>query len=226
MTTTILDLAEITGLALVIALSPVPVTGQLLLVLNNRTQWTSAAFATGWAAAVLLLCGLAATGAALLLPRFTIGWGDMALVSTIVGGGLVVAGIFLLRRPGPPPDSEPSRITRLFTNLSPTRALLIGVGYGALRPKNLITAIAAGLIIGAGYPHLWEAGILVIYFAAIGTLTLAAPVLVYVLGGTKTRAGMRRLHEALSRNGSRITGVALGVIGLIVAGFGLLQLLA
>lgn len=226
MTASILDLVEITGLALVIALSPVPVTGQLLLVLNNRTQRTSAAFVTGWATAVLLLCGLAATGAALLLPRLTIEWGEMALVSVIVGAGLVIAGVFLWRRPASGPDSEPSRITRLFTNLGPTRALLIGVGYGALRPKNLITAIAAGLIIGAGYPDLGGATILVIYFAVVASVTLAAPVVVYVLGGQKTRAGMHRLQQTLSRHGSRITGVALAAIGLIVAVFGLVQLMA
>jgi hypothetical protein len=216
------DLVEITGLALVIALSPVPVTGQLLLVLTNRTQWTAATLATGWAVAVVVLCGLAATGAALLLPRIVVDWPEVPIVTLVVGIGLAAGGIFVWRRPVASPDASPSRIARLFSGLGPTRALLIGVGYGGLRPKNFIAAVAAGLIIGAG-SSFWEGTVLVLYFAAVASASLAAPVLTYVLGGPKTRDGMRRLHVFLSRNGIRITGVALAAIGVIVAGFGLTQ---
>lgn len=219
----VIDLLEITGLALVIALSPVPMTGQLLLVLNNRTQWTSAAFAAGWAIAILLVCALAATGAALLLTGLIIDWAEVAWVSLLVGIGLIVVGVVLWRRQAPSPAAEPSRVARMFAGLTPTRGLLIGIGYGALRPKNLFTAVAAGLIIGAG-SSLLEGTLLVLYFAVLGSASLAAPVLVYVLGGQRTRAGMRRLQRLLSRHGNRITGSALAVVGLIVAGFALLQL--
>jgi hypothetical protein len=219
----LIDVVEITGLALVITLSPVPVTGQLLLVLNSRHQWTSGAFATGWALAILSLCTLAATGAALLLPRFDVDWAEVAWVSIIVGVGLIVGGAILWRRPAAEPGAAPSRIGRMFTGLTPTRGLLIGIGYGAFRPKNLVAAIAAGLIIGAG-SSLWDGTILALYFALLGSSTLAAPVLVYVLGGVRTREGMRRLQRLLARHGNRITGSALAVIGLILSGFGLLQL--
>jgi hypothetical protein len=219
------DLIEITGLALVITLSPVPVAGQLLLVLNSRSQWTSGAFVTGWALAILALCALAETGAALLLPRLVFDWSEVALVTVIVGAGLAVAGVVLWRRLPASTDAEPSRVAKIFAGLGPTRGLLIGVGYGGFRPKNFIAAIAAGLIIGAG-SSLGEGTLLVVYFALIGSASLAAPVLVYVLGGHRTRAGMRRPQALLSRNGNRITGSALIVIGAIVAGFGLLQLFA
>ena len=221
-----LELVEITGLALVIALSPVPVTGQLLLVLNNRTPWTPAAFVTGWAAALLALSGFAATGAALLLPGVVVDWAEVALLTLIVGVALVVAGLLLWRKRPGNPAGERSRIGELFAGLTPTRGLLIGVGYGAFRPKNLLTALAAGLIIGAGTSSLWEGSILVLCFAALGSATLAAPVLVYALGGNRTRDGMRRLQQLLARNGNRITGSALAAIGLVVAGFGLAQLLS
>lgn len=219
-----LELVEITGLALVIALSPVPVTGQLLLVLNNRTPWTPAAFVTGWAAALLALCGFAATGAALLLPGVVIDWAEVALLTLIVGVALVVAGILLWRKPPGNSNGERSRIGNMFAGLTPTRGLLIGVGYGALRPKNLLTAIAAGLIIGAGTNALWEGSLLVLYFSALGSATLAAPVLVYALGGSRTRNGMRRLQLLLSRYGNQITGSALAAVGVVVAGFGVVQL--
>ena len=218
------DLIEITGLALVIALSPVPVTGQLLLVLNNRTQWTSAAFATGWAIALLAVCGLAATGAALLLPRFfDVDWRELAPITVVIGVGLIIGGAILWRRPAADANAEPSRMTRIFTGLGPTRGLFIGFGYGALRPKNFLASVAAGLITGAN-SSLWDGTLLVLYFTALASATLAAPVLVYVLGGSRTRGGMHRLQALLARHGNRITGSALVVIGLIVAGFGLQQL--
>ncbi|GGF05424.1 GAP family protein [Mycetocola zhadangensis] len=220
------DLLEITGLALVITLSPVPVTGQLLLVLNNRKQWTSAAFATGWAIALLIVCGLAATGAALLLPRiFDVDWRELAPITLLVGIGLVVGGVVLWRRPANATDAAPSRISRIFTGLGPAQGLFIGFGYGALRPKNFLTAIAAGLLIGAN-SSLWGGVALVLYFTILASASLAAPVLVYVLGGNRTRDGMHRLQQFLTRHGNRITGAALAVIGLIVGGFGLLRLVA
>lgn len=219
-----LELVEITGLALVIALSPVPVTGQLLLVLNNRTPWTPAAFVTGWAAALLVLCGFAATGAALLRPGLAVDWAEVALLTLVVGVALVVAGVLLWRKPPGNPTGERSRMGAIFAGLTPTRGLMIGVGYGGLRPKNLLTAIAAGLIIGAGTNSLWEGSILVLFFAVLGSATLAAPVLVYALGGNRTRNGMRRLQQLLARNGNRITGSALAAIGLVVASFGIVQL--
>ncbi|MCP2032524.1 hypothetical protein L1277_002627 [Okibacterium sp. HSC-33S16] len=220
-----LDLVEITGLSLVITLSPVPVTGQLLLVLTNRTQWTAAALATGWAVAVVVLCGFAATGAALLLPQIVVDWAEVPVITLVVGIGLAGGGLVVWRRPTGDPDASPSRMARLFTGLTPTRALLIGIGYGGLRPKNFIAALAAGVIIGAG-SSLWEGTVLVVYFAVLASASLAAPVLVYVLGGAQTRDGMRRLQQVLARNGNRITGAALAVIGVIVAGFGLIQLVS
>lgn len=226
MTATAIELTEITGLALIIALSPVPVTGQLLLVLNNRSPLTPGAFAIGWAAAVALLAALVATGAAVLLPPLDVDWADIALVPLVVGLGMIAGGVVVWTRTAPDTVPEPSRLTAMFTRLSPVRALLLGLGYGAFRPKNFVAALAAGLIIGAENTDVWEGSLLVVYFAVLGSVTLAAPVLVYALGGTRTRAAMRRLQGTLSRHGRRITSSALVVIGLLLAGFGGYQLLS
>ncbi|MEO6827251.1 MAG: GAP family protein [Microbacteriaceae bacterium] len=220
-------MSEITALiplALTIAASPVPIAGLLLILLSPNGFASGTWFVIGWCVGI----AFAASGLSYLssllpdihAPRML--WAD-ALVPLLVGVLLVVAGVIQWRkRPERGAEAPLPRWMAAFERLKPGRAAVIGFAYAAFRPKSLVMAAAAGVVILRSAGDVASAVIWLLIFTVLASVTMVAPVLAYGLGGNAVRDGLIRGRRWLVGNLAVISSVALLSLGvaLVVIGVG------
>ena len=87
-----------------------------------------------------------------------------------------------------------------------------------LNPKNLaLTAAGAATIAAAGLTTGEEIGAFAI-FVTIASITVAAPVLVYLIMGDRVQGGLNTLKEWLVANNNTVMAVVLVVLGAKLLG--------
>jgi hypothetical protein len=90
----------------------------------------------------------------------------------------------------------------------------------AVNPKNLILAAGAGATIAqAGLSGNKDATV-VIGFVLLASVTIAAPVLVYLFGGAKAQRILDGWQTWLGQNNATVMSVLLVVIGAVLFGKG------
>jgi threonine/homoserine/homoserine lactone efflux protein len=213
---------QLLPLALTIALSPLPLAALLLMLLAPGGFRAAAGFSIGWFLGVLLSATLLALLSS-LLPHDR-GAGSSLLqvvVPLLLGSALIVLGIVQWHdRPSRGADVPLPRWLSALDRLTPGRATIIGVGYAAFRPKNLVMAAAAGVVILGAHADPTEIVISVAVFTALASITMLGPVFAYAFGGQAVRGRLERLREWLVRNMPLITVVTVLVLGafLVLAG--------
>jgi len=213
---------QLLPLALTIALSPLPLAGLLLMLLAPDGFKAAAGFSIGWFLGVLMSATLLALLSSLLPHDRSAGTRALQVtVPLVLGVALIVLGLVQWHdRPARGAEVPLPRWLNALDRLSPARATIIGVGYAAFRPKNLVMAAAAGVVIlGA---HSDPTGILlsVALFTALASITMLGPVLAYAFGGPRVRAWLVRLRMWLVQHMPLITVVTVLLLGvfLVLAG--------
>ena len=213
---------QLLPLALTIALSPLPLAALLLMLLAPGGFRAAAGFSIGWFLGVLLSATLLALLSS-LLPHDR-GAGSSLLqvvVPLLLGSALIVLGIVQWHdRPSRGADVPLPRWLSALDRLTPGRATIIGVGYAAFRPKNLVMAAAAGVVILGAHADPTGIVISVAVFTALASITMLGPVVAYAFGGQAVRGKLARLREWLVRNMPLITVATVLVLGafLVLAG--------
>lgn len=218
---------QLLPLALTIALSPLPLAALLLMLLSPHGFKAAAGFSIGWFAGV----ALSATALALLsslLPHDR-GSGSRALqvvVPLLLGLALIVLGVVQWHdRPQRGAEVPLPRWLSALDRITPARATIIGVGYAAFRPKNLVMAAAAGVIILGAHTDPTAIVISVGVFTVLASITMVTPVLAYAFGGPRVRRRLARLRQWLVHNIPLITVLTVILLGLFLVGVGLATLL-
>jgi hypothetical protein len=97
----------------------------------------------------------------------------------------------------------------------------MGAFLSGLNPKNLaLTAAAAATIAAAGLTTGEQIGALAI-FVAIASVTVAAPVLVYLIMGDRVQGGLNSLKGWLIANNNTVMAVLFVVFGAKLIGDGI-----
>ncbi|WEO76322.1 GAP family protein [Cryobacterium sp. SO2] len=215
---------QLLPLALTIALSPLPLAALLLMLLAPDGFRAAAGFSIGWFIGVLLSATLLAVLSSLLPHDRSSGTRVLqVVVPLLLGLVLIVLGIVQWHdRPRRGQVVPLPRWLSALDRLTPARATILGVGYAAFRPKNLVMAAAAGVVIlGA---HTDPTGIIfsVALFTALASITMLGPVLAYAFGGAAVRLRLVRLRQWLVSNMPLITVVTVLLLGifLVLAGLG------
>jgi hypothetical protein len=200
------------------ALSSVPITATLVILLSPRRRQSSVAFLAGWVLTIAVVA-LAAAGGALAMPlsrrehdRLT------AAFAVIAGTGLVVAAVVTLRRSRTRAPRSTSRLDAL-GSYSPAASFGIAFLMG-FRPKALILGIAAGLVLSSEPLTSRSSTIALAVYVAISASTVAVPIVCTLLAPTFMEPRLERSHDWLSRNGLVITAWVMMLIGLTLAALG------
>ncbi|GAA3589262.1 hypothetical protein GCM10022198_11390 [Klugiella xanthotipulae] len=222
-------LAELFALSLGVAISPVPIMGTVLLLVSPRSASASVGFAFGWISGI----AVAVTGFTLLAALIPVSaaarepadappvWGYLQIG---LGAALIVVTLVQwLRRPRDGAAQLPRWVSAV-DRLTTARAVLIGFVYSALRPKNLLIAVASGVVISAPGLSLAERIVAIAVYSVLASVTIAAPIMAYFWGNRRVEAGLETLSDWLLRYSAAVTSVAMLMLAGILLWSGLTHL--
>lgn len=191
--------------ALGIAASPFGVVPAILLLFTPSPRANPFAFLAGWAAGVAVGFLLAALSADMLAARESGPW--FAPLRLVAGVGLLALAFRQWRRRN---SAETPAWMAGLAAYTPFKSLRLGVLLSLANPKVLLLAAAGGLSL-AGADGLW---LPTLAFALVASLTVAAPLLAYLLAGDRVMAPLQHARDWLVRHNGVIVACVLALIGL------------
>jgi Sap, sulfolipid-1-addressing protein len=216
-------IGEVLGLAIGIAISPVPIIALILMLLTPKARSNGLAFLIGW------MLGLIVVGAIALVLA------DSAGVSTSSGASngadtfkLVLGLLFLVlavrqwrSRPGPGEEAPMPKWMRSLDGFTPGRSFGVAAVLSGVNPKNLVLNLAAAATIAqAGLSGAQQAVVLAV-FVVIASLGIIAPYVVYVAMGDRAAAMLGGWKAWLVANDAAVMAVLFLVFGFVLIGKGL-----
>jgi threonine/homoserine/homoserine lactone efflux protein len=216
------------SLAVGVALSPVPIIAVVLMLVSPRGRVNGVAFVLGW------LVGLGLLGTVALLAASQANPTDDNEPATWVGllklalGGLTLLLAVAQWRKRPRGDEEPAppRWMGAIDAFTPVKALGAGIALAAVNPKNLLLGVSAAATIASTGIAAGEQVVAYAVFALVGTIGVAAPVVISVALGSRSGPVLDRLRIWMAHNSAVIMAVLLLVIGAKLVGDGITSLSA
>lgn len=213
-------LAQLIPIALAVALSTVPITVTLFILLSERRQATALPFLSGWVigtAAGLLLATLAAQALPGRPRQFASLIDDLEILT---GSALILYGLATLFRHRR--GAQPAAWIEGIGSLGALAALGIGLALN-LRPKALLLVSAAGLAISGAPPGVdgGDTLILIVVYTAIATSTVVAPTLATLFFPGRMEPRLVMARDWVNAHGPVVTGVVVILVGVVVLAAGI-----
>ena len=214
-------IGETLPLALAIAISPLSIVTVVLMLLSPRARRTSTGFLIGWVIGIAVPVMVFALVGGILPPRASPGGPDIArAVVQFVLAALMLLLAARVWRTRPKTDGEPTlpRWMSAIDSLTFFRALGVGLLLSAPRPKNLLVAAGAGVILGGAELSLSAAFAAGAVFVLCAVSTVLLPVAAFFVASERLREPLEALHRWLVRENTVITTVLLALIGVLLLG--------
>lgn len=214
-----LVLAKLATPALVVALSPIPIVVALvLLVHNDRPQSSSLAYLLG-----RMISLTALTAAFMRVPRLVDDLNGPAPAWTdwmVMGAGVAVIalGAWLWWRGAR--TAVPSEWEGRVGGITPTAAASIGMLPMLANPKVLAASAAAGTQIGSVRLTAAGSAVAIGCYAALASSTVAAPILAYVVVGSRIDPHLERIRGWIQARRHALTAMMLVIVGVAVLLYG------
>jgi threonine/homoserine/homoserine lactone efflux protein len=213
-------IGDILPLAIVVAISPVPIIAVILILFSARARTNGPAFLAGW------VVGLAVLGTVVLVLSDAGDLHDQDGPSTAAGVVQLILGVLLLLaslrqwRSRPKHGEEPEMPKWLagVDGLSPVKAAGLGVLLSAVNPKNLLLVIAAAVTIGQAGLGTGQQVVALVVFVLVGSVTVALAVVYSLLGGEGAAARLEEAKDWLAANNATVMFILLLVFGVVLIG--------
>ena len=219
-------IGESLAAAVGVALSPLPIIACVLVVVSPRGRVNGPLYLCGQ------ILGVATVGLVVLLLAGAAGSGDDDEVSgsrswlpLVVGVALLLMALRQWR--GRPRDGDEVALPAWMGAIDafgPGKALAAGFALSAFNPKNILLTIGGMASIVAAGVSSGEELVALAVFVLIGSLGVAAPVVIAFALGDRADATLARLRTWLTRNSAAIVAailvlIAAKLIGDAIAGF-------
>ena len=204
-----------------IALSPLPVTVVVIILMSNRARSNAPAFLLGWILGILVVCTTV-----FFLPGIETARGEPTQLSGIVR---VILGIALLllsvrqwkQRPTPGKVVKLPTILQHLEKIGVYQSFVTGFLLSGIGPKNLLLNIAGAISIDTSMLDPKKQLIVLVVFTFTASLTVAAPVAGYFLLNARAEAFFGQLKNWLINNTVTVTIVLLLISGTLLIGLGI-----
>jgi threonine/homoserine/homoserine lactone efflux protein len=207
--------------ALAVALTPIPIVAVVLVLGAPNARTAGPAFAVGWIAGLILVSAVVV----LLVGRGDdpdrddpgLNWFKVAIGVLF----LLMAARQWTKRPAQHEEpTTPSWMTSIEA-ATPQKALLLGATFSGANPKNLALTVAASASIAEA--ELEHAGtvIAIVVFIALASVTVAGPVLFYLLDADRAAPPLAAVKQFMSDNDAVIKMLVLLLLGATILGEGL-----
>jgi hypothetical protein len=213
-------LGQLIPVALAAALSTVPITAMIFILLSERRSATALPFLSGWVLGTAAGLTLATLAAHALPGRPRQLDALIGTLEILVGSALVVLGLVtLVRHTRTSTSQRPSWIEGI-GSFGPLPALGIGLALN-VRPKALLLFAAASLAISGAQLSVPDTLILIAVYTAVATSTVVAPTLATVFFPQRMEPRLVVARDWIGAHGAALTGVLMILIGVVVIGAGI-----
>ena len=209
-------ISEILTFAIGVAISPVPIIAVILMLFSQRARVNGPVFLLGWAATLAIVSGVVyaisdqANAATDNTASDTISWLKIALGLLF----LLLAARQWRSRPAAGAEPEMPKWMHGIDTLAPGKALGLGVLLAGVNPKNLILTIGAATGLAQFGLSTADAAVSLIVFVLLASLTIAGPVVYYLLGGERAKKELDGLKSWLTVHNAAVMTVLFLVLGV------------
>jgi threonine/homoserine/homoserine lactone efflux protein len=216
-------IGEILPQAIGVAISPVPIIAVILMLFSKRAKSNGAAFLIGWIAALAIVGGLVIVLAN--AGHVSVG-GTPGMIAYLVKLLLGLLFLFLAWRQwkSRPKEGEQPQMPKWMETIdafSAGRALGLAALLAGVNPKNLALALAAAVTIAQAGLSGAQPWIALSIFVILGSITVAAPVIYFLLAGKTAEKTLTSWKTWLVANNSTVMFVLFIVLGVKLIGDGL-----
>jgi hypothetical protein len=208
--------------AIGVAISPLPIIAVILVLFSARARVNGPVFLVGWVVGVTVV----SVAVYLLSDAGDASTDDSAsdTVSTaklLLGVLLLVLAVRHLRaQRRAEATSEPKWMASI-DSLTPVKAGGLGALLSGLNPKNLALSLAAGASLAQSGAAGGDAVAGLVAFIVVASLSIAVPVVSYLLGGQRAAAVLDAWRGWLSTHNDAVMAVLFLVFGVVLIGQGL-----
>jgi Sap, sulfolipid-1-addressing protein len=217
---------QLLPVGLAAAISTVPISLMIVILLSRRRSVAALPFAIGYVFGTAAVVVVAAYASQLLPdPSRRQPVAAVGVLEIILGTGLVVLGIIRARRRpdlGAPPSRLAAIASSMITTIGPVKALGLGLLLG-FRPKSVLLAGVVGLQLASLKPGPELVGVILGY-TLIATSTVLVPVVLTIISPKRMEPRLTSSSELLTTHGPLISAVVLVMVGVVVIGVGLQDL--
>ncbi len=206
-----------------VAVSLLSIIAVTLMLFSKRARVNGPVFLLGWVLALAVVSGLAY----LLAEQGNASTSTSA--SESIAWGKIVFGVLLLliavrnwrNRPAPGTESEMPKWMGGIDALTPGKALGLALLLAGVNPKNFMLSVAAGVGLTQLGLSTSDALVSLLVFIVVGSLTIAGPVVYYLLGGDDAETRLREMKDWLALHNDAVTAVVFVVFGVDLIAKGL-----
>ncbi len=218
-------IGDVLPAAIGVAISPVPIIAIILMLGTPKARSNGPAFAAGWVIGLVLVSVIV-----LLLASDTDDADSGA--STAAGVVKLLFGLLFLflalkqwrGRPRPGQQAAMPTWMAAIDRFTAGKSFGLGALLSSVNPKNLgLTLAAAASIARAGLSG-GETVVSVAVFVVIGSITVAGPVLYYLLAGDRAASALGEIKEFMSEHNAVIMMILFLVLGAKLVGDGIATL--
>jgi len=200
--------------------APVPIIAVILMLFSKAAKVNSLSFLAGWivgllgAGMIVLALGVSSSDGA---PSTASGW-----IKVVIGALFLVLGV--KQWLGRPKKGEQATVPGWMSSIddfTAAKAFGVGVLLSGVNPKNLGLTIAAAATIGGAGLSTGDEIIVMVVFVLIASLTVAAPVFLNLILGSKAEHGLNEMKQWLTDNNATVMSVLFVVLGAKVLGAGI-----
>jgi threonine/homoserine/homoserine lactone efflux protein len=211
--------------AIGVALSPIPIIAVILMLSTQRARVTGPAFAVGW------VVGIVAVSVIVLLLAGPSDDPDSGASTATAWLKIVLGAIFLRlgvqqwhKRPRSGEVTPMPKWMDTVDQFTAGKAGGLGVLLSAVNPKNLALTVAAMAGVAQAGLSAGEDVVAVAVFVVLASLTVAGPVVVYLLMGRRAEHALTSVKDWMAENNATIMFVLFLVLGMKMLGDGIADL--
>lgn len=211
---------EVMGLALAVAVVPIPMIAVILMLLSKSATRNSVSFLAGW------VIGLTALGGVLLAidaaAADAAGEDAGGYLRLAIGAALLFLGVRKwLSRPEEGEEAQMPGWMSAIEDFSASKSFGTGIALAAANPKNIgLTFPATATIVTAGLTGPQEIVTLGV-FVTVASLSVAIPVVAYLVAGPRATPTLGRMREWLVANAKTLMAILFVVLGLVLLADGI-----
>jgi hypothetical protein len=216
-------IGEVLTFAIGVAISPVSIIAVILMLFSQRANVNGPVFLAGWVLTLAVVSGVVyfiadqGNAATSSTSSDTISWGKIVLGALL----LLLAARTWRGRPAPGTEPETPKWMAGVNSLTPAKAFGLSLVLDGLNPKNLILTIGAATGLAQLGLSGGDAFVSLLVFVIVGSITIAGPVIYYLLGGERAKAELDSMKSWLALHNAAVMTVLFLLLGVDLIAKGL-----